>query len=89
MRHARPQPGLARGLTLLWFPVFFAAVLGVLALASLTQPRPHEVRLGVVAPPLTPTRSRGGSTRSTPRASSPPRTAPPPRRAPRSSARTS
>lgn len=51
MRHARPQPSLARGLSLLWFPVFFAAVLGALALASFTQPAPHEMRVGVVASP--------------------------------------
>jgi hypothetical protein len=45
------QPSLARGLSLLWYPVVFAALLGALALAAYTHPQPHEVRLGIVASP--------------------------------------
>ena len=50
MRSSSTQPSLARGLSLLWYPVAFAALLGALALAAYTHPQPHEVRLGVVAP---------------------------------------
>lgn len=45
---ARPQPSLARGLSVLWFPVAYAILLGALALNAYTHPRPHDVSLGVV-----------------------------------------
>lgn len=44
------QPTLARGLSLLWFPIAFAALLSVLALSAYTHPKPHGVTLAVVAP---------------------------------------
>ena len=46
-----PQPARTRWLSLLWFPLFFAAAMSLIFIPAFSRPTPHQLPIGVVGPP--------------------------------------